>query len=216
MFALKGPISFDRKALHPSVFKFNCAFIIFCAVWFIIAVPIMLTIGIIYDESFITYAVMIAGFAIFFIGFFVFFVISYKIRNKLIIENYATELEEEFADMPIEEAEKILKKYGIIDENGFLCKDVFGKSTIPFDDAIFLLNYKVSSTFITLYIQVIDSLNTNSSNRSCVITVDGAVFNFILKKYDYCNPVFSLLRDNKKEFAETFFKGGEKLQQLLR
>ncbi|MDE6691732.1 MAG: hypothetical protein K2K04_07155, partial [Clostridia bacterium] len=132
------------------------------------------------------------------------------------IENYTKELEEEFADMAIEEAENILKQEGIIDDNGFLCKDVFGKSTIPFENAIFLLDYKVSSTCITLYIQVVDSLNPNSSRQSGVITVDGAVFNFLLKKYNYCNPVFSLLRDNKKEFAKTFFKNGEKLQQLLR
>lgn len=214
MLALKGPISFDRKTLPPSVYKFNCAFIIFCAVWFIVSVPIMVTIGIIYDESYTTFAVMIAGFSSFFIGLFVFYLVSYKMRKILIAER-TDDLEKEFCDMPLQEAEEILKQRKIIDDNGFIIQDVFQDNSIPFENAKLIFDYYVEHTFLNINLTITDKKDLNVNRLKRVIVVDGAVFNYLIKKCDKLNSFFNLLKNDKNALANIIVDGGEKLQRLV-
>lgn len=104
--------------------------------------------------------------------------------------------------MPFEEAERILKERGVIDERGFIVKDgVFGGETVPFENAYLTFNIDVTYNVemkIALY----------EKGGGCCKTVyvfDGAAFNYFCAKETNlkCNEALMLLKRNKREFTES-------------
>ncbi len=54
-------------------------------------------------------------------GVLIFYLIALQLRERLVSES-VRELENQFADMPLEQAARKLIKQGIITENGFICR----------------------------------------------------------------------------------------------
>lgn len=214
---LKGTISFDKENLPSYIFKYNVAMVSFFAGWFVLCLPPMIAVGYIYGENPATYITMIALFGLFFIGLLILYITAMKLRERLIDERTA-EIEEEFADMPLEKAEAILKGKGIITESGFVAQsDVFGNTVIPFEK----LNYYVMARLYVFKHGSIVQLWTRPSKIDVFLQVytdgengveyedeyplDGALFNFLDKRnlitnYED-NRDFALLKDNKRNFC---------------
>ena len=174
-------ISLDKKNLPKYLYKLNIALICFFAVWFGLGVPLMLTIGCIFDESVITYAVMIATFAAFFIGLAVFCVIDFKLQKRLIKERTA-ELEKEFVEMPFDESERILKERGVITDTGFVVYkgvDIFDNLVVPFEKAWLGFNFGQFASRIKISI---DLFSEEGYEPKAVYNFDCAMYNFILGK----------------------------------
>ena len=204
---LKGQISFNKKHLPTCVFKFNVALICFFAAWFALCVPAMVTVGVIYDERVETYATMIALFSVFFVGLGIYYLIALKLRNRLVEVN-AVRLEEEFTDMPHDKAEEILKQRGIISDNGFVMKDddVFGAKIIPFDRAECSVFASMSTSGIGLKVYIYDVEGDDGADM--VLTVDGALFNFLDKRnlIDYKGNIdFGYFKKDKRNFCRQVF-----------
>ena len=68
------------------LYKLNLALVLFFILWFLLGVPLMVTVGCIYDENVITYIVMGCTFAVFFIGLAIFAVAYVKLYNSFINE----------------------------------------------------------------------------------------------------------------------------------
>lgn len=205
-------ISLDKKNLPRYLFKLNVALVAFFIAWFVLGVPLMVTVGCIYDESVITYAVMGSTFALFFIGLAIFWLLDVKL-NKRFIRQRAAELEKEFCDMPFEEAERVLKERGIITDKGFIVKGdgVFGGETVvPFEDTVFDL----------LFFQLVQRVNMDivlykyDGDRFGSFPLDCVTYNFLKNKDTDIkeNEIFNLLVSDKKEFAEFALKRQKILQ----
>ena len=198
-------ISFNKNQ-PKSIYKLNVALVTFFAFWFTAVVAVMVTIGCIYGESVITYAVMAGGFAFFFIGLAVFWLIDNKLHKRL-IEQRTAELEKEFSEMPLEEAERILKERGIITDNGFVVKSdgVFGSDVAPFDKVWIDLNY--TSLFKSVNMEIV-LFYKDSGKEIDVLRLDRELYNFLANKDTEfkSNPDFDLLIKDKKEFATQVLK----------
>lgn len=171
----------------------------------------MVTVGCIYDENVITYIVMGCTFAVFFIGLAIFAVAYVKLYNRFINERVA-ELEEEFCDMPFEEAEQILKERGIITDIGFIIKndDVFGEEVLSFNEAQLGFGYSIANTKICPHVCLGVKGQLMFDNTKAFYEMDRALYNFILKSdfnfnkgADLC---FELFKNNKKEFTKFALK----------
>lgn len=214
---LKGKISFDKENLPPYVFKYNVAMLAFFIGWFIVCIPIIAAVGVVCGESPATYITMIALFGLFFIGLLILYIAAMKLRERLIDERTA-EIEEEFADMPFEKAEAILKEKGIITESGFVAQsDVFGNTVIPFEK----LNYYVSARLYVFKRGSIVQVWTRPSKIDVFLKVctngeegvkfedeyplDGALYNFLDKRNlitDYEDNIdFAILKSDKRNFC---------------
>lgn len=204
-------ISLNKKLLPKYLYKLNVALVCFFAAWFSLGVALMVTIGCIYQESVITYAVMIATFAAFFIGLAIFCIIDVKLNKRLVKERTA-ELEEKFTQMPYEEAERILKERGVITDNGFASSEenaVFDNEIVPFDSA--WISFRVGQ----LITQPKLSIAVYSNDRDeylgepkAVYDFDCAMYNFLLGKNtnlkkDYS---FNLFIKDKGAFAAFVLK----------
>ena len=205
---LKGQLSFDRKNLPPYVFKFNVALICFFAAWFILCVPTMIVVGVIYDERIETYATMIALFGLFFVGLGIFYLISFKLRKR-VIETNAARLEKEFADMPLDRAEEILKQKGVITDIGFVVgkDDVFGAKIIPFERAECSAFSYIGTFGIGIKVYVYDAEGEDGED-DVVLTADGALFNFLDKRNLIDledNAYFEYFKNDKRNFCRQVF-----------
>lgn len=193
-------INLDKR--QPKyLYKLNVALVLFFILWFLLGVPLMVTVGCIYDESSITYIVLGCTFAVFFIGFAIFIVIEKKL-NKRIIEERTAQLEEEFCDMPFEEAERILKERGIITDSGFVVKgDMFGEEVAPFEEVWIDLYFSLAAS---AKIDLCVFSNKSSFKRIAKYGLDCAMYNFLVNKDTQIksNTVFNLLVEDKKAFAK--------------
>ena len=141
------------------------------------------------------------GFGLSAVGLVIFFILDKTFYNRNILKLTA-ELEKEFTDMPFEEAERILKERGVIDERGFIVNDgVFGGETVPFKNAYLTFNIDVTYNVemkISLYEKGGDSPKT-------VYVFDGAAFNYFCEKETNLkyNEALMLLKRNKREFTES-------------
>lgn len=197
-------ISLDKR--QPKyLYRLNLAGVLFFVLWFALGVPLMVTIGCIYDESAITYIVMACTFAVFFIGLAILVIVGAKL-NKRLIEERTARLEEEFSEMPFEEAERILKENGVIDNSGFICADnIFGETVVPFNQACFAFGVHVKHTNIVLEI----AIGRNGEDKAYAIQeLDAELYNFLLKSdFDLSgNYIFDLFVNDKKAFAEYVLK----------
>ena len=204
---LRGQLRFDKRNLPPLVFKFNVALICFFAAWFILCVPIMIVIGLIYDERVETYATMIALFAVFFIGLGIFYLVALRLRGRVVEEN-AARLEEEFADMPLDTAEEILKQKGVINDIGFVLKeDLFGTKTIPFDRAECSLFATLSASGVGVKAYVCDAGGEDGGSE-IFLAADRALFNFLDKRnlINYKDDKeLEYFKTDKRKFCRQFF-----------
>ena len=183
------------------LYRLNLALVLFFILWFALGVPLTVTIGCIYSESVITYVVMACTFAVFFIGLAIFGIVGVKL-NKRLIEQRTAQLEEEFTDMPFEEAEAILKEKGIITDSGFVVKgDVFGEEAAPFEEVWIDLYFSLAAS---AKIDICVFRNYNSFKRIAKYSLDCAMYNFLLNKDTRIksNTVFNLLVKDKKAFAK--------------
>ncbi|MDE7167602.1 MAG: hypothetical protein K2O28_01985 [Clostridia bacterium] len=226
-------ISLNKK--QPKyLYKLNLALVLFFALWFALGVPLMVTIGCIYGEEVITYAVMISTFALFFIGFAIFFLVDNKLHKRF-IEERAAQLEEEFCEMPFEDAEQILKEKGIITDAGFVVKTdgVFGECVIPFEKAHLAFNFiELASTVnmdlwvfaqdgevpeidynITSVMEICKQNESwknfiSGSSKHAVYKLNCAIYNYL--RYKDTNikydQYFKLLVKDKKEFTKEALK----------
>ncbi len=193
-------ISLDKR--QPKyLYKLNVALVVFFILWFALGVPPMVAVGCIYDESAITYIVMACTFAVFFIGLAIFIIIDKKLHRRFINER-TTQLEEEFCDMPFEEAERILKENGFITDAGFIIDnpDVFGNEVVPFEDA--LINFCFLQ--LTFGIDMDIELYRVDGEFGGIIKLDRPLYNFLANKDTKLknNFAFKLLINDKKEFAK--------------
>ena len=133
---LKGRVRFDRQNLPPYIFTFNVAMVAFFIGWFVVSLPPIIALGCIYGEAPVTYIVMGCLFGAFFLGLLILYTVALKLRDRLVTESAAA-FKQRFSDMPLEEAESILKEKDIITDKGYIgdSDGVFGKSVIPFDKA---------------------------------------------------------------------------------
>ena len=193
-------ISLDKR--QPKyLYKLNLALTLFFILWFALGVPLMVTVGCIYDESAITYIVLGCTFAVFFIGLAIFIVVDKKLNNRLIEERTA-QLEEEFTEMPFEEAERILKERGIITDSGFVVEsDVFGEEVAPFEEVWIDLYFTLA---VSAKIDICVFGNESSFKRIAKYSLDCAMYNFLVNKDTRIksNTVFNLLVEDKKAFAK--------------
>ena len=193
-------ISLDKR--QPKyLYNLNLALTLFFILWFALGVPLMITVGCIYDESVITYIVMCCTFAVFFIGLAIFIVVDKKL-NKRLIEERTAQIEEEFTDMPFEEAERILKERGIITDSGFVVKsDVFGEEVAPFEEVWIDLYFSLAASE---KIDICLFSNKSSFKRIAKYSLDCAMYNFLVNKNTgiKSNTVFNLLVKDKKAFAQ--------------
>ena len=194
-------ISLDKKNLPPYIYKMNLAMVIFFAVWFALGIPLMVTVGCIYDESFITYAVMIATFACFFLGFFIFAFIDGKLHKRLIADR-AEELERQFTLMPLEEAERALRERGIMTDGGFAVPEdyVFGSEAVPLDKAWFGFDFCEYKTKIIMKL-ILFSLDGDEPKAA--YDLDRALYSYMIATdafEDFSN--FKLLEKDKLAFAK--------------
>lgn len=204
-------ISLNKKLLPKYLYKLNVALVCFFAAWFSLGVALMVTIGCIYQESVITYAVMIATFAAFFIGLAIFCIVDVKLHKRLVKERTA-ELEEKFAQMPFEEAERILKERGVITDNGFVCSEenvVFDNEIVPFDRA--WLAFQFGQLITQPKLSVILYSNDRDEyigEPKAVYDLDCALYNFILGKNTNLknNYSFNLFIKDKSAFAALVLK----------
>lgn len=208
-------ISLDKKHLPKYLYKLNLALVLFFALWFGLGVPLMVTIGCIYDESVITYAVMASTFALFFIGLAIFAVVDIKLHKRF-VEQRTAEIEKEFCDMPFEEAERILKENGFITDTGFIVDnaDVFGNEVVPFEDALFNFCFFQLTFSINMDIE----LYRADGEFGGIIKLDRALYNFLANKdTDIKNDfAFKLLIKDKKEFANFALKYNRMLKVNFR
>lgn len=194
-------INLSRKNQPEYLFRLNVALVCFFVFWFTAGTAAMVTVGCIYGESVITYAVMGGVFALFFIGLVAFWLADNKLHKRLIDERTA-ELEREFCDMPFEEAERVLKEKGIITDTGFVANtdDVFDKEVVPFEKARLIFNINTIPE-VRLEIRMYAK---DDATRKATYDFDKAMYNYIsgaetnLKD----NEAISLLRNNKKVFTE--------------
>lgn len=193
-------ISSDKN-LPKYIHKFNIAFICFFAVWFTAGTALMVTIGCIYGESVITYAIIASTFAVAIIGAIILWRVEIKLRNRLIDERTA-ELEKQFPEMPFEDAERILKEKGIITDKGFIVKD---GAAVPFEKAWLDLYYGLVAS---AKIDICVFENDGSLKKLAQYRLDGALYNFLINKDTGIknNYVFNLLVKDKKEFAKLALK----------
>lgn len=201
-------ISLNKKLLPKYLYRLNVALICFFAVWFGAGIPLMVTVGCIYDESVITYAVMIATFAAFFIGLAIFVIVDLKLQKRLVKER-AAELEEKFIPMPFDEAERILKERGVINDNGFFIfgeDAVFYNEIVPFDKACLSFQFGQYASQIVLSIVVYSEY---SDEFKAVCDLDCALYNFLLGKNTDLkdNYYFNLLIKDKSAFVTLVLKG---------
>ena len=201
---LKGQIRFDKSNLPPLIFKFNIALICFIGAWFLLCVPTMVVVGVIYGERVETYATMIALFGLFFVGLGVYYLVALGLRKR-IVEINAVQLEEEFTDMPLDKAEEILKQNGVITDDGFVMRqdDVFGNKTIPFERAACSAFAYIGSSGAGIKVYVYDSEGEDGED-DVVLTVDRALFNFLDKRnlIDYKeNIYFEIFKKDKRNFC---------------
>lgn len=205
-------ISLNKKLLPKYLYKLNVALVSFFAAWFSLGVTLMVTIGCIYQESIITYAVMIATFAAFFIVLAIFCVIDVKLQKRLVKERTA-ELEKKFIPMPFDKAERILKERGIINDNGFITSkenDVFGeKVVVPFDKASFSFGFSQFASQIYLSIALYSKDDEGDGEAKAEYEIDCALYNFLLGKDTDLkdNYYFNLLIKDKSAFAALVLKG---------
>lgn len=209
---LKDGISLDKQNLPPYIFGYNVALVCFIIGWFVICLPVTVTVGVIYDESPITYGVMIGAFALFFIGLAAFAAAFPKLRRRL-VQDRSAELEERFADMPQDKAEEILKQNGIISDDGFTVDDeVFGSNTISFENAVLTFAADVFHSRITVIVGIWagkENLTFDSElSLAAVREMDGALFNFIVKRglAESDNEFLNLLIKDKKTFCSLAIK----------
>lgn len=201
---LRGKISFDKKNLPPYIFKFNIALVVFFAAWFVLCLPAMIAVGCVLDESPVTYITMIAMFAVFFLGLLIFCTVAFKLRRRL-VEERAAQIEEQFADMPLNEATEILKREGRITDYGFITNvgDVFGNRVILFEKAEFCFYPGAFASEIWFMAEINDSDSEDGFGYAC--EVDRALFNFLDKRgfnLDWeDNKSFAYLKYDKKNFV---------------
>ncbi len=198
-------LNFDKKNLPGYIFKFNVVFTAFIIGWFVVCVPLCVAIGCVYDESPVTYGVMIGAFSLFFIGLAVFLIVWQKLRKKLQMQRFE-EITRNFSDMPLEQAEEILKAEAVIKDGGFVCgDDAFGTVCVPFDKTAVYMDAGSGGTQAFLEIAAI---NLESKELIAFYTMDNALFNFIMKKnIELINgEMFRLFEKDKKEFIELLFK----------
>ena len=194
------------------LYKLNLALVLFFILWFLLGVPLMVTVGCIYDENVITYIVMGCTFAVFFIGLAIFFAVGIKLNARLISER-AAELEKKFAEMPFDEAADILKANGIIADCAFIIDDggIFGKNTLPFEAAQLEFTFYSVETQIFLGILIYDSDGENAGG----FELDRAAYNYLLNKRlkiinaEYFDPFVN----DKKSFVKFVFRWGHRLFQ---
>ena len=193
-----------RKNQPKFSYKLNVALVSFFAFWFTAVVAVMVAIGCIYGENVVTYGVMIGGFALFFIGVAVIYFLKKMLYGKY-VDALTAKFEKDFAVIPFEEAERILKERGVITETGFAVGDgVFGEETIPFETALFYLETEFDGNAemkLCVY-------SMGENRNKAVYTFDGAMLSFLSGKetnLDY-NEEIMLLRRNKREFAESISK----------
>ena len=155
---------------------------------------------------------------VYFTGVLILYLIALKLRERLVSES-ARELENKFADMPLEQAARKLIKQGIITENGFIADrdGVFSNNVIPFDRLYYfiysqwfvlkgrrLVRVRTSPCGIDVFLQV-HSADEDTVQFEEEYPLDGALFNFIdkrgfIKDYEN-NREFALLKQDKKNFC---------------
>lgn len=216
---LKGPIRFDKQNLPSYVYKFNVALICFFVAWFIICVPIMVAVGYVNGENIATYVTMLSLFGVVSAGLLIYKLVALKLQKRL-VDDCAAQLEGEFINMPLEEAEEILKQRGIISDDGFVLpkKDVFGKRIIPFEkaqcevypiasyqwklykEAINALPYKPDEKFyINVNVHVYDG--DGDEETELYVNLDRALFNFLEKSNNIDCENIECLKKDKKHFC---------------
>lgn len=193
---LKGqPISFDRHTQPMYVIKFNIVMVCFFIGWLILCTPTLITVGCIYGERpefYITFGVL---FGLFLVGVLILYIVALKLRERIVSERTA-EIEEKFADMPLDEATRILKERGVITDDGFVSErgDLFGGKVVPFDRAEILVlgngqeiyadgqNFKVRThpLYIETFVHLFDGVEVREP--CATYDLDGALFNFIDKR----------------------------------
>lgn len=215
-------ISLDKKNLPSYLFKLNVALVSFFIAWFALGVPLMVTIGCLYGEDVITYAVMASTFAMFFVGLAIFVIIDKKLHKRLIEERTA-ELEQEFCDMPFEEAKELLLKNGVITDDGFaVAEGVFAEcAVVPFKEAKLEFGYSSANTKIYLSVCLGVKGQLMFDNTKAFYEMDKALYNFILKSgFDFFSDeintdgdlCFELFKNDKKEFAKIALKYNKTLK----
>lgn len=193
---------FDRNIIPDSFYKLHIAIVIYfiCVGLLFIICTI---VGCIFQDSVITFAVMlISGILIV-----VTFIVLYKIEKKLfkkIIPLRIVELEKAFYDMSFEDAREKLIQSGIINDNGFICSAHLTEIVIPFDKACFAFGKGIRDTKVVLEIAVV---NIDDEKAFCKYDLNCVMYNFLLKgDFDLSgNEEFDTFKDNKELFVRLLF-----------
>ena len=206
-------ISFNKTKLPPYIFKFNVALCSFIVGWFALCLPAVIAVGCVFDESPVTYGVMIGAFALFFAGMIIYAAVYAGLKKRLVAQR-AKELEEEFTDMSLKEAEEALALSGVLEGGSFVCEsDVFGKITLPVEKCALILGAGIADYKPVISIAV---FTAEDMQLKGVLNVDRALYNFIDKSnIDLsANEVFELFKKDKKQFTKLLFKN--KLYKLCK
>ena len=203
---LKEILKNERENFPDYYLKYNRAVVLPFVIAFIfgplIVLAVSIPIGIKYGEHILTFVPFIAWSAVLALFTALYVVIGKRVKKRLIADR-AAELEDRFKDIPLNEAAEILRQTHVINDSGFICEDkeVFSETAVPFGEARFAFGFYVEYTKIVLNIAV----GRNGSDEvSAVFALDGALYNFLIKKgFDLSgNYVFDLLINDKKKFAE--------------
>ena len=212
---LREPIRFDKENLPPFIFKYNVAWISFIAAWFILCLPMMIATGYAFGDSIETFAAIFGLFGVLILGLIIFHIVALKLRIRL-VDECAAALEKEFVDMPLEQAEQILKDNGVINDYGFIADegdvfiadegDVFGISTVAFDIAEFALYAHAEGSRVACIAKIQCDENYDTIRT---VVVDCALYNFLQKRNFHIdlesNKDFALLINDKKNFCRRAF-----------
>ena len=176
-----------------------------CAV-LIIGLCACVAVGMVFDESPVTYITMIVYFFALIAILIVFMVIVVRVQKKLLAQR-TEEIESEFVDLPFEEVTATLLKKRIITEYGFLANvgEYSGQLMVPFKEAT------VSVYSANIYTKVCSAIVITNASGAVIAEhiLDNELFNFICKKGVNLKFVANsgLLLNDKKKFVKVHIKG---------
>lgn len=177
----------------------------FCAV-FIIGLCVCVAVGLVFDESPVTYITMIVYFAVLIAILIVYMVLGLRARKKLILQR-TEEIESEFSDLNFDEVTVSLSQKRIISEYGFVANlgEYAGALVVPFKEAT------VSVYSANIYTKVCSAVRITNASGAIIAEriLDNELFNFICKKGVKLNFVANsrLLVSDKKKFVKVHIKG---------
>ena len=197
-----------REYTAPYYKKYNIGVMISLIFIIVLVCVFAVCVVLLDDDSFALPVLAIALFASLLIFVIVFLVATLKLRKRL-LKQRTEEIENEFSDMPFEEAESELTERKVITEHGLVANLGFyaGKLVVPFKEAT------VSLHAANIYTKVVAAVLIRDLSGAVVASyiLDKTLYNYLLKKgirIDF-QGYTSLMVSEKSRFVKYYLYGSE-------